>query len=116
MIRRGNRRIAIVVVLLLSSLLAIYLFGGSTLYDRIASPDGRGVVELYTPARWQTWRTRDFEMPVVARYIEPDGTVIASNTPIELSGNGRLYWDADGVSIGSTAAYDRRTRTWSVTY
>ncbi|MDJ0275559.1 hypothetical protein QLH51_01895 [Sphingomonas sp. 2R-10] len=50
-------------------------------------------------------------MPVLARYIEPDGTVIASNTPIELSGDGRLYRDADGVSIGSTGVYDRRTRT-----
>jgi len=53
-------------------------------------------------------------MPVVTRYIEPDGTVIASNTPIELSGNGRLYRDADGVSIGSTAVHGRRTRTWLV--
>ncbi len=114
MIRRRNRRIALVIAVLLSLLLALYLLGGSTLYARTAAPDGRGVVELYTPARWQAWRTRDFEMPVVARYIEPDGTVIASNAPIELSGNGQLYWDADGVSIGSTAVYDRRTRTWSV--
>ncbi len=114
MIRRRNRRIALVLAVLLSLLLALYLLGGSTLYARTAAPDGRGVVELYTPARWQAWRTRDFEMPVVARYIEPDGMVIASNAPIELSGNGQLYWDADGVSIGSTAVYDRRTRTWSV--
>lgn len=78
------------------------------------APDRRGVVELYTPARWQAWRTRDFELPVVARYVEPDGTVIGSNSPIELSGNGQRYWDADGVSIGSTAVYDRRTRRWSV--
>lgn len=112
---RGMRsllRLAVAALLVIA--VGIYLTGGSTPYAHHAAPDGRGVLELRTPARWQAWRTRDFEMPVVARYVEADGRVIGSTAPIELSGNGTIRWDADGVSIGSSASYDRRTRHWSV--
>lgn len=88
---------------------AFYLAGGSMPYARHPAPDGRGVLELRTPPRWLAWRARDFEMPVVARYVEPDGTITGSNMPIELSGNGTIYWNSDRVSIGSTAYYDRNT-------
>lgn len=94
----------------------IYLTGGSVSYDfaRQRAPDGQGRLELATPARWQALQARNFDMPAVARYIEADGTVIGPSAPFELNGAGSTYWDADRVSIGSTAAYDRRTRTWSV--
>lgn len=49
MIRRRHRRIALVIALLFLLSFALYLLGGSTLYRRTAAPDGRGVVELYTP-------------------------------------------------------------------
>ena len=104
--------IAILVILVVVAIL--YLVGGATLYARHPSPDGRGVVELVTPARWQAWQVRDDEIPVVARYIEPDGTVIGPTTAFDLVGNAQLHWDRDGVSIGTAATYDRRSRRWSV--
>ncbi|MEG3088589.1 hypothetical protein [Sphingomonas sp. PB4P5] len=91
-----------------------YLSGGSTVYARHAAPDGQGVVELLTTARWRAWQVRDYEIPVVARFVEPDGTVVGPTAPFELVGNAQLRWDHDGVSIGTAATYERHSRRWSV--
>jgi hypothetical protein len=106
----------VLLVMVALAALGVYLTGGSVPYDfaRQRAPDGQGMLELATPARWQAWQARNFDMPAVARYIEADGTVVGPSAPFELSGAGSTYWDAEGLSIGSTAVYDRRTRTWSV--
>ncbi len=109
-----RRRLPAVVIAALLAWLGVYLSGGSTLYRRDPAPDGRGALELVTPARWQFWQTDDFDLPIVARYVEADGTVVGPSAPFELSGEGIVSWSTDRVSIGSSATYDRRAQRWSV--
>lgn len=111
MIRRLLGMVALAVA---AALLGGWAAGGSVLYRIDRAPDGLASIQLATPARWQWWQAHRFDMPAVARYVEPGGVVVDTSAPFELSGAGKTYWTRDGVSIGSSAEYDRRTRRWSV--
>lgn len=114
---RQRKRLALILVVLLSIssgiALGVYLAGGATLSTSDQSPDGQERLDFYHATRWQAlWINAD--SPGFVRLVRVAGDeTLGTSPPFEMSGSGEVTWDADGVHVGASANFDRRTGRWS---
>lgn len=95
-------------------LLGSYFASGATLSFSHPSPDGRERLDFYNATHWQAlWINAD--MPGFVRLVRVAGDeTLGTSPPFEMSGSGEVTWDADGVHVGASANFDRRTGRWSM--